>query len=70
LGTWSSFWPPALTPSSTPPCVSSSPSFYWYLFDLYHSPNMMLKIKAQRKDISYNGCLTQVYFLIIFFWNG
>ncbi|XP_058381969.1 olfactory receptor 7D4-like [Diceros bicornis minor] len=29
-------------------------------------PKMLMNIQAQRKDISYIGCLTQVYFFIIF----
>ncbi|MBZ3878375.1 Olfactory receptor 7D4 [Sciurus carolinensis] len=29
-------------------------------------PKMLVNIQAQRKDISYRGCLTQVYFLMIF----
>ncbi|XP_058381984.1 olfactory receptor 7D4-like [Diceros bicornis minor] len=29
-------------------------------------PKMLVNIQAQRKDISYRGCLTQVYFFMIF----
>ncbi|XP_004442725.1 PREDICTED: olfactory receptor 7D4-like [Ceratotherium simum simum] len=29
-------------------------------------PKMLVNIQAQRKDISYKGCLTQVYFFMIF----
>ncbi|MBZ3871354.1 Olfactory receptor 867 [Sciurus carolinensis] len=29
-------------------------------------PKMLVNIQAQRKDISYRSCLTQVYFLMIF----
>ncbi|KFO29965.1 Olfactory receptor 7E24 [Fukomys damarensis] len=33
-------------------------------------PKMLVNIQAHSKDISYRECLTQVYFLMVFFCNG
>ena len=67
LGICSSSWPSALTSTSTLPCTSSSPtSFVDISFISTIVPKMLSSIQTENKSITYAGCLTQVYFFMVF----
>ncbi|XP_049644078.1 LOW QUALITY PROTEIN: olfactory receptor 1571-like [Suncus etruscus] len=56
-----------ITPTSTPPCTSScNLSFTDICFISTTIPKMLVNIQTESKVITFEGCITQMYFFLLF----